>query len=89
MKTVTEDNETMSQTKTMTVRLPVEVAARLEGLARSTDRTKSFLAAQAIAEYVAAQGWQVCAVEKAVREADEPEARFIDHEYVVSKRPLP
>jgi predicted transcriptional regulator len=70
----------------MTVRLPVEVAARLEALARSTDRTKSFLAGKAIAEYVAAQEWQVHAIERAMRDADAPEARLMDHEYVVSKR---
>ena len=81
-----EDNEKMAHTTTMTVRLPVEVAARLEGLARSTDRTKSFLAGKAIEEYLAAQEWQVHAIEGALQDANAHEARFVDHAYVVSKR---
>jgi len=79
----------MANTTTMTVRLPVEVATRLEGLARATDRTKSFLAGKAIKEFVDSQEWQVHAIEKAVRDADAPEARFVDHQYVVSKRLQP
>ena len=76
----------MAQTTTMTVRLSADVAARLEGLARSTDRTKSFLAGRAIEEFVAAQEWQVKAIEKALEDADAPGARFVDHEDVVSRR---
>ncbi len=76
----------MAQTTTMTVRLPTNVAERLEGLARATDRTKSFLAGRAIEQFVIAQEWQVQAIEKAVQEADAPGARFLDHEDVVSKR---
>jgi len=75
----------MAQTTTMTVRLPADVAARLAGLARSTDRTKSFLAGRAIEEFVAAQEWQVKAIEKALEEADAPGVRFLDHEDVVSR----
>lgn len=75
----------MGQTTTMTVRLPAEVAIRLEGIARATDRTKSFLAGRAIEEFVAAQEWQVQAIEEAVREADAPGARFLDHDEVVAR----
>lgn len=76
----------MAQTTTMTVRLPADIVARLEGLARSTDRTKSFLAGRAIEEFVAAQEWQVQAIRQAVREADAPDAHFIDHEDVAAKK---
>lgn len=75
----------MGQTTTMTVRLPAEVATRLEEIARATDRTKSFLAGRAIEEFVAAQEWQVHAIEEAVREADAPGARFLDHGEVVAR----
>lgn len=34
----------MSQTTTMTVRLPAQVKARLEKLAKSTDRSRAYLA---------------------------------------------
>ena len=40
-------------TTTLTVRLPVEVKERLGKLAKHTRRTRSFLAGEAIADYVA------------------------------------
>lgn len=43
---------------------------RLEALARSTRRSKSFLAAEAIAAYVEANAWQTGEIEKALKEAD-------------------
>lgn len=74
----------MAGTTTMTVRLPPGVVEKLDGLARSTERTRSFLAGKAIEEYVAAQQWQVQAIEAAVKKADSPRARFHDHEEVVA-----
>lgn len=43
----------MSTSTTLTVRLPPEVKERLGRLSESTRRTKSFLAGEAIADYVA------------------------------------
>ena len=43
----------MSTSTTMTVRLPPELKERLGKLAERTRRTKSFLAGEAIADYVA------------------------------------
>jgi len=65
--------------------VPVSFLTDLDKLARSTDRTKSFLASRAIEEFVAAQEWQVQAIEEAVRQADAPGARFIEHDAVASK----
>ena len=45
----------------------LEIRDELEELADVTGRTKSFLAAEAIASYLAAQAWQIKAVEKAVK----------------------
>ena len=75
----------MSQTITMTVRLPAKVKARLEKLARSTDRSKAYLASRAIEEYLDVQEWQVKAIEDAIREADSPTAVFHEHEEVQTK----
>ncbi len=72
----------MPQTTTMTVRLPTQVKARLEKLAKSTDRSKAYLASRAIEEYLDVQEWQVKAIEHAIREADSPDAVFHDHEEV-------
>ena len=56
----------MSDTTTISVRLERELRDRLEALARSTRRSKSFLAAEAISAYVAANAWQVEGVQQAL-----------------------
>ena len=73
----------MPDTTTMTVRLPKATLARLDALARNTRRSKSFLAAEAIAGYVEANAWQVEAVRKAVEQADAG-GPFYAHEDVMS-----
>ncbi len=55
---------------TMTVRLEDEVKDRLERLADSTQRSKSFLAAEAIREYVENNEWQITETQAALSEAD-------------------
>ena len=54
----------------MSVRLPDEVEQQLGQLAQSTGRTKSWLANQAIKDYLAREAWQIPEVEAALREAD-------------------
>ncbi len=60
----------MADTTTMTVRLSNQLKDKLERLAESTKRSKSYLAAEAIAEYVEANAWQVEAIRAAVEKAD-------------------
>ena len=67
---------------TLSVRLPAEARNQLEELADATGRTKSFLAAEAIAYYLETQAWQVKAIEKAVKKANSKKAKFIDHQKV-------
>jgi RHH-type rel operon transcriptional repressor/antitoxin RelB len=55
---------------TMTVRLDDEVKERLDQLAQATQRSKSFLAAEAIREFLDNNEWQVAEVEAALKEAD-------------------
>jgi predicted transcriptional regulator len=54
----------------MTIRIEDEVKDRLDRLAESTQRSKSFLAAEAIREYVANNEWQVAEISEALKEAD-------------------
>ena len=54
----------------MSMRLPDELATRLEALAEATGRTKSFLAVQAIQDFVAREAWQVAEIKKGLAEAD-------------------
>jgi predicted transcriptional regulator len=52
------------------IHIEEEVRNRLARLARSTRRSKSFLAAEAIREYVANNEWQVAEISEALKEAD-------------------
>jgi RHH-type transcriptional regulator, rel operon repressor / antitoxin RelB len=67
----------MSQTETVTIRLPAEVKGKLAALAASTNRSKSWLAAQAIATYVEEQSWQIQQIEEAVALADSEQAQWV------------
>jgi predicted transcriptional regulator len=55
---------------TMTVRLEDEIKDRLDRLAESTQRSKSFLAAEAIRVFVENNEWQVAEIQAALAEAD-------------------
>lgn len=71
--------EIMSST-TVSVRIDPAVKKRLEKLAKSTGRSRSFLAAEAINEYVDLNEWQVAGIEKAVASLDRGEG--VPHERV-------
>jgi RHH-type transcriptional regulator, rel operon repressor / antitoxin RelB len=71
--------KTMSDTTTITVRLDASLKAKLEKLARSTQRSKSWLAAEAIAAYIEQESWQIEAIEKAIEQADRPNPQWIAH----------
>ena len=55
---------------TTTIRLSPDLKARVERLAETTRRSKSFLAAEAIRNFVDLNDWQVGEVRKAIAEAD-------------------
>jgi RHH-type transcriptional regulator, rel operon repressor / antitoxin RelB len=55
---------------TMTIRIEDEMKCRLDRLADSTQRSKSFLAAEAIREFVENHEWQIADIRAALREAD-------------------
>lgn len=55
---------------TVTLRLDDEVKIKLEKLAESTHRSRSFLAAEAIKAYVESNDWQVAEIHQALKEAD-------------------
>ena len=55
---------------TMTIRLDDDVKNRLDRLAESTQRSKSFLAAEAIREFVENNEWQIAEIQAALKEAD-------------------
>ncbi len=55
---------------TMTIRLEPELKDRLDGLAEATHRSKSFLAAEAIREFIDLNEWQIQEIKSAIKEAD-------------------
>lgn len=57
-------------TAVLTLRLPEEIKAKLDKLAQATQRSKSFLAEEAIARYIEIEAWQVGEIELAIQEAD-------------------
>ena len=71
--------EDMSST-TVSVRIDPAIKKRLEKLAKSTGRSRSFLAAEAINEYVDLNEWQVAGIAKAVASLDRGEG--VPHERV-------
>ena len=55
---------------TVTLRLDDAVKYKLEKLAESTHRSRSFLAAEAIKAYVDSNEWQINEIHAALQEAD-------------------
>ena len=60
----------MATTSIVTVRLDENLKNRLEALSRGTKRSKSFLAAEAIAQYLEREAWQIDETQKALQEAN-------------------
>jgi len=56
---------------TISTRIDPETAKKLDDLAKVTNRTKSFLASEAIHQYVEEQSWQIDAIKQGLKEADE------------------
>jgi RHH-type transcriptional regulator, rel operon repressor / antitoxin RelB len=62
-----------SEANMLTLRLEPRLKKQLDKLAKATQRSRSFLAAEAIREYVALNEWQVEEITKALGEADRGE----------------
>ena len=70
----------MSQT--VAVRLDEEVLAQLDIMAKAADRSRAWLMAQAIRQYVQHEAWQVDVVRKALTKMESGKAQFAPHEEV-------
>lgn len=55
---------------TVTLRLPEELKGKLDRLAEATERSRSWLAQDAIRRYIEMNEWQVAEIREGVREAD-------------------
>jgi predicted transcriptional regulator len=55
---------------TLTLRVPADLRDRLERLAGATDRTRAWLALDALEKYVDLNEWQIAEIEAGIQEAD-------------------
>jgi RHH-type transcriptional regulator, rel operon repressor / antitoxin RelB len=55
---------------TMTIRLEPELKQRLDQLAQATQRSKSYLAAEALRDFIEINEWQIQEIKDAIKEAD-------------------
>ena len=60
----------MPQSTTMSIRLDSKLKSRLDKLSAATRRSRSFLAAKAVREFVELNEWQIEEIKAAVKEAD-------------------
>jgi len=61
---------TMPESAVLTLRLDPKLKNQLDRLSKSMNRSRSFVAAQAIQEYVSVNEWQINEIKKGLAEAD-------------------
>lgn len=59
------------------LRLDADTRKRLDQLAKTTERSRSALAAEAVRQFLEINEWQITAIQKGVGQADA--GQFIDH----------
>ena len=74
----------MAASTILTLRVDNKLKKKLDKLAKTTQRSRSFLAAEAIREFVALNEWQIEEIQKGVREADA--GNFATEEEVTAMR---
>jgi predicted transcriptional regulator len=66
----------------LSVRVPEELKEQLDYLSRSTKRSKAYLAAEALGDYVKKNAWRAKELHEALNEADK--GVFISHEAMLA-----
>jgi predicted transcriptional regulator len=69
-----------SSTETLSIRIDTTTKKRLDALSKRSKRSKSFLAAEAIAAYVESEEWQLGEIQAGIAELDSGEE--VSHEKV-------
>jgi RHH-type rel operon transcriptional repressor/antitoxin RelB len=67
-------------TETLSIRIDSDTKKRLDALSKRSRRSKSFLAAEAIAAYVESEEWQVREIQAGISELDS--GQEVSHEKV-------
>ncbi len=69
----------------MTLRIDDDLYQRLDALAEATDRSKAYLATQAVKQFLETNEWQVQAIRTALAEADAAAPDdFVDNDQVMA-----
>jgi predicted transcriptional regulator len=82
----------MATTPVVTIRLEPDLRERLDRLAKAQRRSRSYVATEAIREYVKVNEWQILETQKALAEADRgefaspEEVRRVLHKWTSPKR---
>ena len=69
------------ETVPVTGRIDKAISERLDALAKSTARSRSFLIAEAVKAYVKDQAWQIEAIKEGIEDADQ--GKFASDEKIV------
>ena len=73
-------------TTTMTIRLNADLKQQLDQLAKATNRSKSYLAVEALRDFVEVNQWQIQEITDALKEADDGDfASEAEVDNVISK----
>ena len=73
----------MTMKEILTVRLDGETKEKLERIAKATDRSKSYIASEAIRDYINLNEWQIQAIQKGIEQADK--GQVISHNKIKTK----
>lgn len=60
----------MPESSVLTLRLDAKLKKQLDRLSKAMNRSRSFVAAEAIQEYVSVNEWQIAEIKKGLAEAD-------------------
>jgi RHH-type transcriptional regulator, rel operon repressor / antitoxin RelB len=71
---------TQAMTETLSIRIDSDTKKRLDALSKRSKRSKSFLAAEAIAAYVATEEWQLGELQTGIAELES--GKGVSHEKV-------
>lgn len=70
----------------MSMRLPDDLTNQLDVLANATGRSKTFLAGQAIRDYIERESWQIAEITQAISEADNGDFATVDEMNSISAK---
>ncbi len=67
----------------ITIRVETEIKEKLDQMAIATRRSKSYLASEALQDYIKLNEWQIKAIQEGIRQADN--GQLIPHEEIKAR----